>query len=223
MILFGATGMVGQGVLRECLLDRRVDKVLAIGRVTTGAAHGKLTEIVLPDLTELAGVADRLDGYDTCLFCLGVSSAGMGADAYRRVTYDLTLSVARVLARRSPGCTFLYVSGQGTDGTERGRVRWARVKGETENALRALPGLRSYALRPGFIQPLHGATSKTPLYAAAYRVVGPLFPLLRRVAPAWVTSTETLARAMLAVAEHGYHTPVLETRDINEAARLHAG
>jgi len=220
-ILFGGTGMVGQGVLRECLLDDRVEHVLSVGRTPLDTRHDKLSELVRPDLFDLseAGtVADQLAGYDACFFCLGVSSAGLAEAEYRRLTYDLTLSAAGAVAAASPGLTFIYVSGQGTDSTEAGRIRWARVKGATENALRALP-MRNFAFRPGFIQPLHGITSKTPVYALAYRVSGPLLPVLRRLAPNAVTTTEVIGRAMIAVAEHGYPTPVLETRDLNTAAK----
>jgi len=219
-ILFGGTGMVGQGVLRECLLDDRVEHVLSVGRTALGREHDKLTELVRPDLFDLSeggDAAGQLAGYDACFFCLGVSSAGMAEDEYRRLTYDLTLSAARAVAAASPGLTFIYVSGQGTDSTERGRIRWARVKGATENALRELP-MRNFAFRPGFIQPLHGITSKTPVYALAYRVSGPLLPVLRGLAPNAVTTTEVIGRAMIAVAEHGYPKPVLETRDLNAAA-----
>jgi uncharacterized protein YbjT (DUF2867 family) len=216
VMLFGATGMVGQGVLRECLLDDRVDQVLAVGRTATGVTDPKLREIVRPDLTDLSAVATELTGYEACFFCLGVSSAGMPEDRYRRVTYDLTVSVATVLAERNPGMAFAYVSGAGTDSSEQGRVMWARVKGATENAIRAM-NLRAFLFRPGIIQPMHGAHSKTRLYAALYVVVTPLFPLLRRIAPRSVTTTETLGRAMIAVAADGSPGRVLETPDINAA------
>jgi uncharacterized protein YbjT (DUF2867 family) len=218
VILFGATGMVGQGVLRECLLDDRVEQVLAVGRTPVGTAHAKLTEIVRADVSDLSGVREQLAGYQACFFCLGVSSAGMAAAEYHRLTYDLTLAAAAAVAEVSPDLTFIYVSGQGADSTEKGRIRWARVKGATENALRALP-MRNYAFRPGVIQPVHGVTSKTRLYAVIYRVAGPLFPVLRRLAPGSLTTTETLGRAMIAVAERGYPEPVLENRDINSAGR----
>src|SRR5882672_4487392 len=135
VILLGATGMVGQGVLRECLLDPEVGSVLIIGRSATGQQHEKLHEIVLSDLFDLSAVEDRLSGYDACFFCLGVSAVGMKEQSYRRVTYDLTISVARILARLNPGMTFIYVSGANTDSTERGGMMWARVKAKTENAL----------------------------------------------------------------------------------------
>ena len=214
VLLFGATGMVGQGALLECLRDDRVEQVLAVGRTPVGRQHAKLREIVRPDLFDLSPVRDELAGYDACFFCLGVSSAGMKEADYRRITYDLTLSVAGLLAELTPDLTFAYVSGQGTDSSEHGRMMWARVKGATENALRALP-LRTYLFRPGFIQPMHGVRSKTRLYAAVYRVSGPLFPLLRRLFPRAMTTTETLGRAMIEVAAHGADRQVLETRDIN--------
>ncbi|MEU4352166.1 epimerase [Streptomyces sp. NPDC023838] len=220
VILFGATGMVGQGVLRECLRDDRVESVLAVGRTPLGVEHAKLRELVHPDLAalmNLPGTKAQLTGYDACFFCLGVSSAGMSEAAYRRITHDLTLAVARPLATWNPGSTFVYVSGQGTDSTEHGRVKWARIKGRTENDLLALD-LDAYMFRPGYIQPLHGITSKTRLYRAAYVVTTPLYPLLRRLAPNHVTTTEQLGRAMIAVAVEGARVHVLEARDINSTA-----
>jgi uncharacterized protein YbjT (DUF2867 family) len=217
VILFGATGMVGQGVLRECLLDDGIEEVLAVGRASTGQQHPKLREIVQPDLADLSPVADDLTGFDACLFCLGVSSTGMSEDEYRRITYDLTLSAARTLIARNPELTFAYVSGAGTDHTGRSRMMWARVKGQTENALLDLP-IRAYMFRPAFIQPLHGAKSKTRIYSALYTVSRPLLPLLRRLWPSVVTDTERLGRAMIAAARVGAPKPVLETRDINALA-----
>jgi uncharacterized protein YbjT (DUF2867 family) len=214
VILFGATGMVGQGVLRECLLAPDVECVLTVGRTATGQRLDKLDEIVHSDLLDLSAIEDRLSGYDACFFCLGVTSAGMKEADYRRITYDVTLAVARTLARRNPDMTFVYVSGQGTDSTERGRSMWARVKGATENALLALP-LRAYMFRPGFIQPLHGIRSRTRLYRLAYRVAAPLVPLARRFFPRQFTTTETIGRAMLHVARAGAPKRVLETPDIN--------
>jgi uncharacterized protein YbjT (DUF2867 family) len=215
VLLFGATGMVGQGVLLECLRDERVEQVLAVGRASVGRQHAKLREVVQPDLFDLSPVRDELAGHDACFFCLGVSSAGMKEADYRRITYDLTLAVARMLAETTPDMTFVYVSGQGTDSSEHGRLMWARVKGATENALRALP-LRTYLFRPGIIQPVLGVRSKTRLYAAIYRVVGPLFPLLRRMFPRAMTTTEVLGRAMIEVAAHGAPNQVMETPDIND-------
>ncbi len=215
VILFGATGMVGQGVLRECLIDPEVARIVAVGRRPVAQSAPKLQNLVLPDLYDYSGAEARLGGFDACFFCLGVSSAGMQEAAYRRLTFDLTLAAATVLARLNPAMTFVYVSGAGTDSSERGRSMWARVKGETENALLRLPFKAAFMFRPGAIQPLHGVRSKTRLYQAVYDVAGPLLGLLVRVAPSWATTTERVGRAMLAVAKHGAPKRVLESTDIN--------
>jgi uncharacterized protein YbjT (DUF2867 family) len=218
IILFGATGMVGQGVLRECLLDANVESVLCISRSATGQRHPKLHEIVRQDLSDLAAIESQLRGYDACFFCLGVSSAGMPEATYRKVTYDLTMAVARTLAALNPGMTFIYVSGAGTDSSEHGRFMWARVKGKTENDLLRLPFKAAYMFRPGFIQPLHGIQSKTPVYRIFYAVLGPLIPMLTALLPRYVTTTERLGRAMIAAASHGGPKAVLESQDINNLA-----
>jgi uncharacterized protein YbjT (DUF2867 family) len=214
VIVFGATGMVGQGVLRECLLDSDVERVLVVGRIPTGERHEKLREIVQPDVSDLSSVENELSEYDACFFCLGVSSIGMSEDAYRRVTYDLTMSVARTMASQNAEMTFIYVSGAGTDSSGHGRTMWARVKGQTENELLALP-FKAYMFRPAFIQPMHGVKSKTRLYRLIYVATAPLFPVLRRAFPRIVTSSETLGRAMLKVASAGAPKRILESRDIN--------
>jgi uncharacterized protein YbjT (DUF2867 family) len=216
IILFGASGMVGQGVLRESLLDPTVEGVLVVGRSPTGRTDAKLREILRPEVGDLASVEDQLRGYDACFFCLGVSSAGLKEADYRRVTYDLTLAVAQTLVRLNPAMTFIYVSGAGTDSTGQGRSMWARVKGETENALLQLPFKAAYMFRPGIIQPLHGVVSKTKSYRIIYGVMGPIMPWLKRVLPAGlVTTTEQVGRAMLKVAKEGALKAVLESRDIN--------
>jgi uncharacterized protein YbjT (DUF2867 family) len=215
VLLFGSTGMVGQGVLRECLLDSTITRVATVVRKPTGWKHEKLTEIVQPDLATLASIERQLTGFDACFFCAGVSSFRMSEQDYTRVTYDLTLGVARVLLRTSPDLTFVYVSGAGTDSSENGRMMWARVKGRTENALLSLPFRAAYMFRPGAIIPLHGIRSSTRWYNMAYAAIRPIYPILRRVAPAIITTTEQLGRAMLAVARNGYSTHVLETSDIN--------
>ncbi|HET9011335.1 MAG TPA: NAD-dependent epimerase/dehydratase family protein [Gemmatimonadaceae bacterium] len=217
VLIFGATGMVGQGVLRECLLDPRVRRVLVVGRSSLGRQHDKLREIVLQNLSDLSAIGPELASVDACFFCLGVSSAGMSEEAYAHVTYDLTLSVAGSLARLAPGMTFVYVSGAGTDGTEQGRVMWARVKGRTENALLRLPFKAAYMFRPAAIIPLHGITSRTTWYRVLYAATRPLWPVLRRLAPDYVTTTERVGQAMINVAERGYPTRVLENPDINRA------
>ena len=217
VILFGATGMIGQGVLQECLRDPRVERVLAVGRTALEVEHPKLRQIVQPDLTDLSSIEAELADYDACFFCLGVSSVGMKEDAYRRITYDLTLSVARTLAAANPGQTFVYVSGQGTDSSEQGRSMWARVKGRTENDLLRLP-FRAYMFRPGFVQPMDGVVSKTRLYRLAYAITGPLVPLFRRLAPNAVNDNRQIGRAMLAVAAAGPDQRVLTPKDINAYA-----
>jgi len=219
VILLGATGMVGQGVLRECLLDPEVEGVLAIGRNATARQHEKLHEIVHNDLSDLSAIEGRLSGYDACFFCLGVSAVGMNEEAYRRVTYDLTISVARTLARLNPTMTFIYVSGANTDSTERGRMMWARVKGKTENALLQMPFKAAYMFRPGYIQPLHGIRTKTKWYEAFYAMMGPLYPVWKLLFPKYVTTTECIGRAMLNVAKRGALKSVLENQDINSICR----
>jgi uncharacterized protein YbjT (DUF2867 family) len=215
VILFGATGMIGQGALRECLLDPRVIAVLAVGRASTGQAHPKLREIVHANLFDLSAVAPAFEGYDACLFCLGVSSAGMGEEKYRHLTFDLTLAIAKVLVAHNPHLTFVYVSGQSADSSGTGRIMWARVKGRTENALLALPFKAAYMVRPGIIQPLHGIRSRTTLYRILYVLMAPVLSPLRRLFPNVVTSTELLGKAMLALAAKGYSKRIVEMRDIN--------
>ena len=215
VVIFGATGMVGQGVLRECLLDPGVDRVVAVGRTAAGIVQLKFREIVLPDLMDLSAAEKDLSGFDACFFCLGVSSLGLTEPAYTRVTHDLTLSVARTLVGLNPQMTFVYVSGAGTESSEKGRSMWARVKGRTENALRGLPFRAVYLFRPGAIVPLHGVRSKTRWYRLFYALMRPLLPILQRLFPNAVTTTEQVGRAMLAVARSGYPAAVLETRDIN--------
>ncbi|MFE3793086.1 epimerase [Nocardia tengchongensis] len=217
VILFGATGMIGRGVLNECLRDERVEQVLAIGRSPLGIEDPKLRERVQSDPGDLAAIADELGEFDACFFCLGVSSVGMKEADYRRITYDLTLRIARTLAAANPRMTFIYVSGQGTDSTESGRSMWARVKGKTENDLLALP-FRAYMFRPGFVQPMDGVVSKTPLYRAAYSFTGPLIPLFKRLAPNAVNDNREIGRAMIAVAASGANERVLTPREITARA-----
>jgi uncharacterized protein YbjT (DUF2867 family) len=215
VLLFGATGMVGQGALRECRLDPDVTEVLAIGRTPTGVDDPKLREITHADFLDFDPIAGELAGFDACLFCLGVSSAGMNEQAYTRITYDVTIAAARAVLVASPDATFIYVSGAGTDTSESGRSMWARVKGKTENDLLSMTP-KAYMFRPGIILPVHGVVSKTPLYRGIYAALRPLNPLLRR-APS-VTTSEQVGRAMLAVAKHGASTHVLDNKLINTLA-----
>jgi uncharacterized protein YbjT (DUF2867 family) len=220
VILFGATGMVGQGVLRECLLDPGVERVLAVVRAPVGQRHEKLEQLVVWDFLDLAPVEGEMAGYDACFFCLGIASAGMSERDYTRVTYEYTMAALATLARLNPDMTFLFVSGAGADSSESGRVMWARIKGKAENAVLRAPFRASYVFRPAFIQPLHGIESRTRLYRVLYKVFAPLYPVLKALFPRHVTTTEQMGRAMLAVARKGAPKRLLENADINAAAAI---
>lgn len=215
VLIVGATGMVGQAVLRECLLDHDVRRVVTLGRTPTNQRHAKVEEVVTADLFDLSAFDAQLTGLDACFFCLGVSAAGMTEKQYSQLTYDLTTSVAAHLLRLNPRLTFVYVSGAGTDETEKGKTMWARVKGRTENALLAMPFKAAYMFRPGLIRPMHGVRSKTRMYRLFYLVAAPLMPLLGRF-PRLATTSEQIARAMLIAAKRGAPKPRLESVDINE-------
>jgi uncharacterized protein YbjT (DUF2867 family) len=215
VIVFGATGMIGQGVLRECLLAPDVERVLTVVRRGTGRVDPKLRELTHANFASFAAIESELEGYDACFFCLGVSAAGMSEAEYAKVTYDTTLAAAQLLARLNPASIFIYVSGAGTDSSEQGRVMWARIKGKAENALLHLPFRAAYMFRPGLIQPLHGIRSKTPLYQTFLSLFGWIFPLLRAVWPNQVTTTEVIGRAMLEAVRRLPEKRVLEVRDIN--------
>jgi uncharacterized protein YbjT (DUF2867 family) len=217
VLVFGATGMVGQGVVRECLLADDVESVVAIGRSAAGIDDPKFRDEVRADLFDLGDPA-HLSDVDACFFCLGTPSAGMKEADYTRITYDLTMSVAEAVAAANPAATFVYVSGAGADSTERGRIMWARVRGRTENALLATT-LNAYVLRPAYIQPRHGAQSKVALYRNLYRVTSVLYPALRLVAGRWMTTTEVVGRAMLALARGADPgTRILTSREMNALA-----
>ncbi|WP_066374281.1 NAD(P)H-binding protein [Herbidospora mongoliensis] len=214
VIVFGATGMVGQGVLRECLLAPDVSEVLVVGRTPMGVTDPKLTEVIT-DVSRPSGYAAFLQGFDAVFFCLGVGSTGMKEADYRRVTYTMTTDVARTLRR---DVTFVYVSAQGADA--HGRRMWARVKGETENALFERFD-RAYAMRPGLIRAMHGAISKTRSYRLLYKIGTPLWPVFTRVLPRWVTTTEAIGRAMLTLARGEKNAPkILYATGINRLARM---
>lgn len=209
IILFGSTGMVGQGVLRECLLDPDVIEVLAVQRSATGRQRPKLREIVHRDFTDFSAL--QLDA-DACFWCLGVTSLGMSEADYTRVTHDFTVAAAKVLVR--PTTTFIFVSGAGAQGN----AMWARVKRKTEDALFAMPFKAVYVFRPGLIQPKHGIRSRTRLYNLIYPLLYPLILLVRLVAPGSITDTERVGRAMLRIAKKGFPKKILENRDINAAS-----
>jgi uncharacterized protein YbjT (DUF2867 family) len=214
VILFGASGMVGQAVLRECLLDPGVEVVLSVVRSSSGIKHDKLRERVHSDFLDFSALEKDWHGFDACFYCLGVSSAGMSEAAYRRVSVEFTLAAAKPLAKLNPNMTFIYVSGAGTDSSEHGRTMWARVKGETENALLALP-FKAVMFRPAAIIPMHGIQSKTRSYRLIYTLTRPFWGLMRAMLPGSVSTSEQVARAMLAVARHGAPKPIMEVRDIN--------
>jgi len=207
--------MVGKGVLLECLQSPQVEAVLVMNRSPLGMSHPKLREVLHRDFFDLVPIRTELTGYNACFFCLGVTSAGMAEKEYHRLTYDLTLNVATTLKELNPDMTFCYISGAGTDGSEKGKVMWARVKGKTENALLGLGFKDAYMFRPGFIRPIKGIRSKTPLYNALYVVLSPLFPLIMKF-PKYATRSETLSKAMIQVASEGCEKKVLESIDINE-------
>jgi len=213
VLVLGATGMVGRGVVRECLLDDSVEKVITIGRSPAGIEDPKLKEILSVSFEDFSSIEHELEDVDACFFCLGVSSAGMKEADYYRVTFGFTVSAAKGLSRIHPGMTFIYVSGQGTDSTQTGRVMWARVKGKTENALLQLR-LNAFMFRPGIIVPMDGIQSRTKAYRIGYTLAKPLLPLLLRAFPNQVLTTRDIGRAMLAVAQGRWDKRVLETADI---------
>ncbi|WP_282943411.1 NAD-dependent epimerase/dehydratase family protein [Paenibacillus sp. RC67] len=215
-IIFGATGMVGKGVLQECLLDPNVQSVLTVGRSATGQRHDKLHELIHKDLLQLTDIESSLTGFDACFFCLGVSSFGMTEEQYRAITYDITLNVARTLARLNPDMTFIYVTGMGTDSSESGSRMWARVKGKTENDLLQLPFKAAYMFRPGGILPPKNIRSKTKLYQIIYDLTRPFYPLLQKMFPQSITSSQQLGRAMIRAVSKGYPKPIIESSDINK-------
>ena len=217
IIITGASGMVGKGVLLYCLEDANVSSVLAVVRSPLGISHPKLKELIQEDFCDFSGRENDLKGYNACYFCLGVSSAGMNEAEYSKITYDITLSFASVLHKASPGCVFCYVSGQGTDSSEKGRVMWARVKGRTENALLNMGFRDAYMFRPGFIKALRGVKSKTKLYALLYMLFKPFFPLIM-LSEKLATDTDRIAKAMIRVSINKNEVKFLNNSDINRIA-----
>ena len=218
VVLFGATGMLGRGVLIEALADPGVESVLSVGRSSCGIVHPKLRELLRLDLHDYSGLDADFSGLDACFFCLGVTSAGMSEADYHRVTVDLTLAAAAALRKHSPNLTFCFISGVGTDSTEQGRTMWARVKGKAENALLRMGFKAATMFRPGFIQPVKGVHSRTASYRIFYAILRPFTPLLRLLMPGLVTTSEKLGLAMIRAARSGYPKPILGVRDINALA-----
>ena len=220
VIITGSTGMVGKGVLFECLKNKNIEKVLVVNRKPLGIQHEKLIEIIHSDFLNLTSIEDQFKDYDACFFCLGVSAFRMSEEDYTRITHDLTLNFANVLLHRNPQMIFCYVSGQGTDGSGKSRIMWARVKGTTENDLLTLPFKKSYMFRPGFIQPMDGIKSSTRLYNALYAVFKPFYPVLKKLFPNSITSTRQVGQAMINTLQPGYQKTHLDNHDINQLAAL---
>jgi uncharacterized protein YbjT (DUF2867 family) len=215
VILFGATGMVGSAVLIECLEHPAVQSVLSIGRRPSGLEHKKLKEIVHTDFLDCSAIEKDLGGYNACFYCLGVSSVGMSRDEYRRITVQYTQEAAEVLSRLNPGMTFCFISGAGTDDTLRSRQHWARVKGEAENMLKALPFKSVYLMRPAYIQPRKDAVRVLWMY----RILGPFYRLWKLLFPNHVMRAEDVGRAMIAAALHGAEKQTLESSDMVRLAK----
>lgn len=215
VLILGATGMLGHGVLQECLVADDVQQVITLGRTSVAVQHAKLVDLVQPNLFDLAAIESRLSTVDACFFCLGVSVYGMSERDYHHLTYELTLSVANHLSQLNPNMTFVYVSGEGTDSTEQGKSMWARVKGQTENALMRLPFKAVYLFRPGIIQPVHGVHSKTRLYRLFYKLTQPVLPVLRRLFPNTILTTQVIGQAMLNATRQGLGKQVFNSKAIN--------
>ncbi len=218
VVIFGATGMVGAGALLECIDDARVKSILVAGRHPTGVQDAKITEVLHQDFYNFSSIEHHFAGCDACFFCLGVSVAGMTEETYRHITYDLTMAAAKSLIAAAPLLTFCFISGGGADSTGRGWAMWARVKGQTENALFRMPFKSVYVLRPGFIQPRRGVRSRTPIYQKFYAALGPAYPVLHWLLPKYTTTTVGIGRALIEVAVKGYPKQILENDDINRIA-----
>ena len=218
VIITGATGMIGEGVLYQSLNHPEVERVLVITRNSTGYTHPKLTEIIHQDLSDISSLGDLLNGYNACYFCLGVTAVGKNEVDYTRLTYTLTLNFAKTLAEHNPEMTFCYISGAGTDNTENGRTMWARVKGRTENDLMKLPFRKVYNFRPGGIEPFL-PLRPTQTYYKTYKYLKPIFVLMKWIAPGMVISLKDLAAAMINSTLVGYHTNVLEMKDMKILAK----
>ncbi|HVS92015.1 MAG TPA: hypothetical protein VHE59_08300 [Mucilaginibacter sp.] len=216
VIITGSTGMVGEGVLHECLQHPMVENILIVNRRPLGLDHPKLKEIIHQDFFDIAAIEDQLKGYNACFFCLGVSSVGMKEPEYYRLTYTLTLGFAQTLARLNPAMIFEYISGASTDSTENGRMMWARVKGKTENDLAKLPFKSEYNFRPGYMHPTPGLKNTNKYY----KYITWLYPILRRITPNSVSKLSDLGLAMINAAVYGYDKQILEVKDINNLASL---
>jgi len=216
VIITGTTGMVGEGVLQECILNPDVEKILLINRRPGGYSDSKITEIINRDFFDISPIENQLSGYNACFFCLGVSSVGMKEPEYFSLTYTLTMGFAQILAKLNPEMTFCYVSGAGTDSSEKGRSMWARVKGKTENDLMKLPFKRVFAFRPGFMKATKGARNVNKYYF----LVEWLYPVLRLTLPRFVSTLREVALAMINCATKGYEKQVIEVPDIIKLSKI---
>lgn len=214
-ILTGATGMVGEGVLHECLQHSEVEAILVIGRKACGVVHPKLKEIIHSDFFDLSAIKNELTGYNACFFCLGVSSVGMKEEAYFKLTYTLTMHVAETLSKLNPDMVFCYISGSATDSSEKGRSMWARVKGKTENDLMKLPFKRAYNFRPGYMHPTPGLKNTLPYY----KYLSWMYPFFRTVFPNFVSTLSELGLAMIHAVSRGYEKQIVEVNDIKLLAK----
>ena len=219
VIITGATGMIGKGVLLECLDNKAITQVLVINRSTVGISHPKLKEILYPDFSNFDLIKKDLKGYDAVYFCLGISANGLKEAQYRTITYDYTINFAKAVLEQNTNLTFIYVSGQGTDSSEKSRMMWARVKGATENALLKMPFKQAYMFRPGIIQPMRGIQSRTKWYNTIYKIIKPIWPLFRAVMGNKLTNTDNIGEAMINAVTKGYHKQHLSNADINDLSR----
>jgi len=218
VILFGSTGMIGQGVLTECLKDTQIESVLVVNRQSCKVTHAKLIEIIHNDFFDLSAISKQLSGYDACFYCLGVTSAGLSEADYHKNTFELTTKVAEAVLIANKSISFCYISGAGADSSEKGKTMWARVKGKTENALLNMPFKSAYMFRPGYIQPLNGIQSRTKLYRIMYAFFKPFYFILKHY-EGMVTNTAILGKALIAAVLKGSDKRILESRDINEIVR----
>jgi uncharacterized protein YbjT (DUF2867 family) len=214
VIVTGASGMVGEAVLHECLNSNFVKEVLVLGRRSCGTTHPKLKEILHSNFHDLSAIADQLKGYDACFFCAGVSSVGKKEEEFYHLTYTLTMNVAETLAKQNSNMTFCYVSGAGTDSSEKGRMMWARVKGKTENDLTKLPFAQLYNFRPGFIIAIKGMKNTL----SYYKYFSWMIPIIKTLAPNMIVRLQDIGQAMLKAATKGYKKQILEVKDIKELA-----
>lgn len=212
VIVTGATGMVGEGVILECLHNEKVSEVLMLNRKHFNLQHPKLKEITVKDFTQLENIRDAFNGYDACFFCAGISSVGLKENAYRHITYDVTLNVAKTLSSINPSMTFIYVSGSGTDSTEKGKLMWARVKGKTENDLLKIPFKAVYNFRPGMMKSTHGQKN----VKWGFKLMDGLYPLMNFLFPSFVSTLQEVAIAMIEVTLNKYSSPIVEVSDIKK-------